>query len=459
MPGKRKLQKYYRRAKKSLCQEASTSLDIKSPNDLVDLNSSLDSIIENEVSVENFQIEEITERQDSAHPAHESVERNNIETFPLLLSEWAVKHNISHAAINDLLPILHRPIPNNIPIDARNLLKTCRKKIVTKAIEAGHYYHFGLKNSILNLVRFVDISFINNNIIEININIDGLPLSKSSTSQVFPILCSLTGYINVEMVGIYHGYEKPKDINNFLYDFVEEAKDLINNGFLINEQHFHLHIKSFICDAPAKSSIKYVKGHTGYHSCTKCCIEGDFIDNRVCFPALNNIRLRNDFEFRSKIDDDHHIGTSILENIPGINMIDSFTLDYMHLICLGVMKKLLLNLWCCGKPSTKISHLQSLNISNSLVSLAKYIPLEFNRKPRTLKDLKRWKATEFRQFLLYTGPVVLLHNLSNNRYLNFLSLHVATTILSNSKYFDFIDYASELLQYFVKTFKSLYGSQ
>ena len=38
-------------------------------------------------------------------------------------------------------------------------------------------------------------------------------------------------------------------------------------------------------------------------------------------------------------------------------------------------------------------------------------PREFARGPRTTADLLRYKATEFRQFLLYTGPVVLLNKL------------------------------------------------
>ncbi|XP_076247885.1 uncharacterized protein LOC143187548 [Calliopsis andreniformis] len=137
-------------------------------------------------------------------------------------------------------------------------------------------------------------------------------------------------------------------------------------------------------------------------------------------------------------------------------MIDSFPLDYMHLVCLGVVKKLLC-LWCTGKPSTKISNSKLSNISNSLIHLAKNIPVEFNRKPRALDEVKRWKATEFRQFLFYTGPIVLIKNVSNDRYLNFLSLHVGLIILSNARYFNCIDYASELLKYFVVTFRMLYG--
>ena len=67
--------------------------------------------------------------------------------------------------------------------------------------------------------------------------------------------------------------------------------------------------------------------------------------------------------------------------------------------------------------------------------------MEFNRKSRLLLEAKRWKATEFRQFLFYTGPVVLRKILNNDRYINFLCLHVAIIILASSKYSLIIDYA------------------
>jgi len=61
--------------------------------------------------------------------------------------------------------------------------------------------------------------------IELAINIDGLPLAKSSGSQVYPILCRLVKHHGtVEMIGIYHGYQKPKNANSYLNDFVRCIK-------------------------------------------------------------------------------------------------------------------------------------------------------------------------------------------------------------------------------------------
>lgn len=140
-------------------------------------------------------------------------------------------------------------------------------------------------------------------------------------------------------------------------------------------------------------------------------------------------------------------------------MVESFPLGYMHLVCLGVVKKLIVNLWSCGKPATKLSFSQISHVSKLLTDLAGSVPVEFNCKPRSLSEAKMWKATELRQFLFYTGPVVLKQILDGNRYLNFLSLHVSMTILSSNKFADLLDYAEVLLKYFVETFITLYGKE
>lgn len=69
-------------------------------------------------------------------------------------------------------------------------------------------------------------------------------------------------------------------------------------------------------------------------------------------------------------------------------------------------------------------------ISKQLERAASLWPHEFNRKPRSLHELNMWKATEYRQFLLYLGPVVLIPWLPIKIYKHFLLLHASIFILS-----------------------------
>lgn len=375
------------------------------------------------------------------------------------LASWALKHNVTLAACTDLLHILKQRHPN-LPADSRTLLHT-QRVVSTTYVEPGHYYHFGFVNCLKKLLNSSNGEIKNSDSIEICINVDGLPLSKSSGSQLYPILCNL--FLNknaVNVIGIYHGNEKPKEANLFLKAFVVEANTVLRNGFYYNGNHFKVKIKAFICDVPAKSYIKYTKGHSGYMSCSKCFAEGTFKDNRVCFPTIVNLRQRTDESFRLKEQESHHIGTSVLETLPNIDMIKDFPLDYMHLVCLGVVKKLIVNLWLNGRPhSARLSHKQILDISDALLKQMSNIPCEFVRKSRSLNEAKRWKATEFRLFLLYTGPVVLKNCISKGRYTHFLCLHVAISLLSRCTCSEDIEYADSLLKYFVETFIVLYGSQ
>lgn len=57
------------------------------------------------------------------------------------------------------------------------------------------------------------------------------------------------------MVALYHGNSKPKNPNEYLKEFVNEAIYLITNGIFINNQKYDFKIKVIICDTPAKSYI------------------------------------------------------------------------------------------------------------------------------------------------------------------------------------------------------------
>ncbi|CAG7673108.1 unnamed protein product [Allacma fusca] len=95
-----------------------------------------------------------------------------------------------------------------------------------------------------------------------------------------------------------------------------------------------------------------------------------------------------------------------------------------------------------------------------MIKCRKYICCEFNRKPRPLGEINRFKATEFRQFLLYTGAIVLRNELPNEHYNLFMALHISCRILAiESLCLRYNDYAKQLLQDFLKNFAKLLGKE
>jgi len=131
----------------------------------------------------------------------------------------------------------------------------------------------------------------------------------------------------------------------------------------------------------------------------------------------------------------------------------------MHLILLGVVKRLLVGTWIFGDPPHKLSSYQVNLMSTKLISLKKYIPCEFARKPRSLKEVKQFKATEYRQFLLYTGPIVLKGILDSTKYDHFITLQTAITILLCPAWNSLINFSEELLRHFMLSCKIIYGTE
>lgn len=93
-------------------------------------------------------------------------------------------------------------------------------------------------------------------------------------------------------------------------------------------------------------------------------------------------------------------------------------------------------------------------------SLKGFVTRDFARKPRSVDEVKRWKATELRHFFLYTGPIVLKGNLPEDKFENFMQLHFVLTILVDDTFVEIqemVDYAENLLLAFVENARNLYG--
>jgi len=104
---------------------------------------------------------------------------DNISSMCSMLSEWTSNYNITHSALDGLLVILRKhSCFSNMPRDSRTILQT--KSIdnnCIQIIDSGKYYHFGLSSGIEDNFQH-DV-----NEIKLVISIDGLPISKSTSSQ------------------------------------------------------------------------------------------------------------------------------------------------------------------------------------------------------------------------------------------------------------------------------------
>ncbi|XP_041942160.1 uncharacterized protein LOC121705313 [Alosa sapidissima] len=318
-------------------------------------------------------------------------------------------------------------------------------------------HYFGVANGVR--ARIDDNAILKStHTLHLQINIDGLPLFKSSNKQFWPIL----GLIEEDpcripfVISLYCGYSKPSDENEYLSDFVTEMGKLASDGLEYQSYFYRIEISAFVCDSPARAFVKNIKAHNSYYGCERCVQEGAWLNHRLNYPDTNSV-LRTDEHFRAQTHTDHHKeGESALLQI-NIGMVSKFVLDFMHLICLGVVRKLIW-LWMKGPLPTRIGNRSITIISDRLIRLGKNLPKEFGRKGRSLREVDRWKATEFRTFLLYTGPIALKKTLPKLMYDHFVLLHVAISILCSPRlHKHYCDYAENVLRVFVQNFPVIYG--
>jgi len=81
------------------------------------------------------------------------------------------------------------------------------------------------------------------------------------TSEPFPI-------------GIFLGNSKPNNVKEFLKQFLDELENVLKNGYEFQNMKYSVSVQYFICDAPARQFLKFLKSHSGYHSCERCMQQG-----------------------------------------------------------------------------------------------------------------------------------------------------------------------------------------
>lgn len=142
-------------------------------------------------------------------------------------------------------------------------------------------------------------------------------------------------------------------------------------------------------------------------------------------------------------------------------MVTNVVIDYMHIVCLGVVKKLITLWFDKGQKSVRFNDSSKVKLQEIMKKVHDFIPDGFN-KPIDILQVSKWRAHDFRQFLLYTGPVVLNGILKKDAYDNFITLSLAISILvcpTMCKNENYVNYAEKFIILFVRQFQKLYGAE
>ena len=412
-----------------------------------------------------------TEPEELEEPEESSASENEMDNScnAIDIVKWVYTCNVPMNTLQPLIRILRKTNEFHDLPDARTILKQPRQiELISKC--GGDYIYLGVESGIFRLITIFPESFTNCEI-TFDLNIDGLPLFSSSNGQLWPTLCHVMNF-QPFVVSLFYGHSKPDDVNELLNDLLLELKELENKDIIVNDDTFKLKFRAFICDAPARQMIKCITSHRGYFSCERCKTRGRNFSRperpgrrgrpgSVYFPlrAGRLPSLRTDDEFNRFGYVRHQKAVSpIVTHGLNISCIKNFVLDVMHLVFLGVVKKMLQ--FYTKQPYPAKLTMAQINLLARNFAKNEHLPHEFARQPRTLRYVDRFKATEYRTFILYTGPVIMRGILSPRQYKHFLYLHIAMSVLcdENDEFRnERLDFAHQNLVCFVKHARHIFG--
>ncbi|XP_028418236.1 uncharacterized protein LOC114543472 [Dendronephthya gigantea] len=323
--------------------------------------------------------------------------------------------------------------------------------------------------------ELVDNHNLSNNDLTLTWNTDGIPVFESSRYSIWPIQSSVNELPphlrgkHVLLNGLWFGNQKPA-MNTFLKPFVEDCKNLETNGFLNQDELQPRKVYAMVlsADSPARAIVKNCKQFNGDSGCDWCEFPGETIAN--AHPPTRYYPYRGPPKKRTKRKQMRYTLQSIEENVvvkgvkgpsvigilPTFNPVRGVAVDYMHCVCLGVMRQFL-NLWMDSKQNDQLYYIGRREAEIDERLLAINAPSEISRAPRSITDRPHWKASEWRAFIFYS--LVVLHGILPHVFLKHLFLFVygVYCLLGDSIDEHTISSAEVSLTKFVIETEELYG--
>ncbi|XP_058123199.1 uncharacterized protein LOC131285223 [Anopheles ziemanni] len=268
--------------------------------------------------------ENLNDEVDDDDDYDENITASHVTTFYSYMDKLSLKDCLRYIAV---LGKLSRPIVNMILaalisklnldlqyLEASELLSKpayfcnfCLSRVGLElaTISSGDFWYQGIETVLQNYFR--------NTIPEVDtfslqVSIDGLPLLRSSSRQLWPILIKVEELSEapVMLVAVLCGNSKPELVEEFLRPLVVEVNDLQQRGLRFGDKVVRLSLRALIADSPARAFAKATISFNGKHGCLKCTCIGEHIGpGKVIFDSVN-APLRTDAGFRLRITKEHH---------------------------------------------------------------------------------------------------------------------------------------------------------
>ena len=298
-------------------------------------------------------------------------------------------------------------------------------------------------------------------------NTDGIPVFKSSRCQIWPIQCQIIELHptdrknNICVPCLWFGESKP-NIQTLLVPFVKQLQELESHGITWGDGCISK-VHALVCsaDSVARPLLQNKKQFNGIYGCDFCYHRGG-----GSYPYVSpEPRLRTEvehFDNAMNATPQQPImgvkGPSQLMKLDKFQMVRGFVPEYQHSVCRGVTRQLT-SLWL---DSTNHQHGWYIGTKTEQIDkVLKKIspPTEITRVPRSMRERKFWKASEWRSFLLfYALPV--LNGILPRKYWNHLFLlvfavyHLLQEMIRDAE----VVIAEQALKKFVREFQGLYGT-
>lgn len=396
-------------------------------------------------------------------PAPKDEEQKGRPSLAVRLLYYFLVFDVSYRSMEYLLTIL-RDEGLDVPSSVHNLKKPMHEKkasVILRSLKCGGKMAYAsIKDNLMFCIQNNMLSFSNvYNCLKININVDGLPLFKSSPVTLWPILFSLhSGSFTKPLpIGIYVGFGKP-DFCGFVQQLCDELREFKNYVSVSHNIFIKITDVVFICDSPARAFLQNVKSHSGYHACSYCRIVGVHNGRSVIFPYTNERIAERENDMYMTGEESNQISLSPLANI--VSLKESFPFEYLHLVCLGITKRLVQS-YLSNRHGLLPCHLTSAMLSKLDEKTACYknvLPREFQRKVRSLKNHVYFKATEYRTLLLYTGPIFFRNILPLPYYHHFLLLHFSMYVFASPHHSNLYEHAKSCIERFLFDLGELFNS-